>query len=68
MPEYIMEYDIDDTGKLINARRKEKLTRCKDCMNRQYDAIFNIAWCKGKAVKPNGYCDEGRRTDERRTG
>jgi hypothetical protein len=24
MPEYIMQFDVDDTGKLINARRKEK--------------------------------------------
>lgn len=62
MPEYIMEYDIDETGKLINARRKEKLIRCKDCINHQYDAIFNIAWCNGQAVKPDGYCDAGKRT------
>ena len=60
MPEYIMQYDVDDTGKLIKARRKEELIRCRECINRQYDVIFNIAWCKGKAVKPNGYCDEGR--------
>ena len=63
MPEYIMQYDVDDTGKLINARRKEKLTRCKDCINRQYDSIFHVGWCKGKAVKPDGFCDEGRSND-----
>ena len=61
MPEYIMQYDIDDTGKLIKARRKEELVRCRDCMNRQHDTIFNISWCNGKAVKPDGYCNAGRR-------
>lgn len=59
MPEYIMQYDVDETGKLINARRKEELVRCRDCINRQHDTIFNISWCKGQAVKPDGYCDEG---------
>ena len=60
MPEYIMSFDLDENGKLINAKRKEKLTRCEDCINHQYDALFNIAWCKWRAVKPNGYCYEGR--------
>lgn len=63
MPEYVMEFDVDETGKLINARRKEELVRCRDCINRQYDSIFHIGWCKGTAVKPNGYCDEGRTVD-----
>ena len=29
--EYIMRYDIDDNGKMINARRKEKVIRCGKC-------------------------------------
>lgn len=59
MPEYIMEYDIDETGKLINARRKEKLTRCKDCGFCVRDECCRV----GHVVKSDGYCYEGRSND-----
>lgn len=59
MPEYIMQFDVDDTGKLINARRKEKLTRCKDCGFRVRDECCRV----GHVAKMEGYCDEGRSND-----
>lgn len=64
MIEYIMRFDEDDSGKLINARRKEEVIRCRDCINHQYDAIFNIAWCNGQAVKPDGFCEKGLRQED----
>lgn len=57
MPEYIMEFDLDDTGKLINARRKEKIVRCEDCGFFAHNECCRV----GHIVKANGYCYEGRR-------
>lgn len=57
MPEYIMEYDLDDTGKLINARRKEELVRCRDCGFRIKSECNRV----GQTVKPDDFCSEGRR-------
>ena len=34
MPEVIMSYEFDDTGKMINLKRMEELVRCKDCKHR----------------------------------
>ena len=34
-----MQYDIDETGKLINARRKEKVMRCKDCAHWKHSTV-----------------------------
>ena len=59
MPEYIMQYDLDEFGKLINARRKEELVRCKDCAKCVKDNAFHAYWCEGSIVRPDGYCDEG---------
>ena len=41
MPEYVMQYDLDDTDKLINAKRKEEIVRCKDCvkLNRKLGSL-----------------------------
>ena len=32
MPEYIMSFDLDENGKLINARRMKELVRCGECV------------------------------------
>lgn len=45
MKEYIMQYDLDENGKLINAQRKEELVRCKDCKWWGYDdddGVFRV--------------------------
>ena len=56
MPEFIMEYDLDENGKLINARRKEQIIRCNGC-----GFCVRDECCRdGHIVKANGYCDEGR--------
>lgn len=54
-----MQYDVDENGKFINARRKEEITRCKDCIYR--DEVFNECWCDEHITKPNGFCDIGRK-------
>jgi hypothetical protein len=63
MPEYIMEFDLDDTGKLINARRNEEIVRCRDCAFCSLDKQFMLHWCDGYTVKPDGYCNAGRRRE-----
>ena len=60
MTEYIMRYSGEGED-LHDLKKVGELVRCRDCINRQHDTIFNISWCKGKAVKPTGYCNEGRR-------
>lgn len=60
MTEYIMRFDTDENGKLINARRMEQVVRCCNCENVEYDEIFSDYWCKGRVVKPDGYCEKGR--------
>ena len=57
MPEYIMSYNLDENGKLIKARRKEELTRCKDCGFRIKSECNRV----GQTVKPDDFCSEGRR-------
>lgn len=59
MPEYIMEYDIDENGKLINAKRKEEVIRCSDC------GFCVRCECSrtGRFTKPCGYCDWAGRKD-----
>ena len=59
MPEVIMEYDLDETGKMINLRRKEEVTRCKDCGFCVRDECCRV----GHVVKPDGFCCEGRSND-----
>ena len=57
MPEVVMQYDLDDTGKMINLVRKEEVTRCKDC-----GSCVRYECCRvGHVVKPDGYCNEGGR-------
>lgn len=31
MPEVVMQYDLDESGKMVNLVRKEEIVRCKDC-------------------------------------
>ena len=57
MPEVIMEYDLDETGKIINLVRKEEVTRCKDCGFCVRDECCRV----GHVVKPDGFCREGGR-------
>ena len=59
MPEVIMEYDLDETGKIINLVRKEDVTRCKDCGFCVRDECCRV----GHVVKPYGFCCEGRSND-----
>lgn len=65
MPEVVMQYDLDESGKMVNLVRKEEVTRCKECWNVHVDTIFGGYWCNGRLVKPDGFCREGeRRADE----
>ena len=48
MIEYVMRYNIDETGKMINARRMEELVRCKNCRN--------FGFCKDHGCKDNDFC------------
>lgn len=63
MPEVIMEYDLDETGKMINLVRKEEVVRCKECAHRdtdgecdQYDDGTVAVSCK---VPDDHYCKYG---------
>lgn len=64
MIEYIMRFDTDENGKLINARRMEKIVRCCNCENVEYDELFSDYWCNGRVVKPDGFCREGGKRSE----
>lgn len=57
MPEVVMQYDLDESGKMVNLRRKEEVTRCKNCGLCVRDECCNV----GHVVKPDGFCREGRR-------
>ena len=57
MTEVVMQYDLDDTGKMVNLVRKEEVTRCKDCGFCVRDECFRV----GHVVKQDGFCCEGRR-------
>ena len=37
MPEVVMQYDLDESGKMVNLRRKEEIVRCKECAHRDAD-------------------------------
>lgn len=60
MPEFIMEFDVDETGKLINARRKEEIVRCRDCTFHR-TSNEQLSWCDDDPTKPDGYCNLGIR-------
>ena len=42
MPEYIMEYDIDENGKLINAKRKEEVWEAIINSRKSYEEILKM--------------------------
>lgn len=64
MIEYIMRFDEDDSGKLINARRMGQVVRCRNCENVEYNELFSDYWCNGRVVKPNGFCENGLRQED----
>ena len=41
----------------------EPVVRCKDCVNCEYDSIFNQYWCGGSEVISDGFCNYGERED-----
>ena len=57
MIEYIMRFDEDDSGKAVG-RFMEKIVRCKDCPRVSKDVLFDMWWCNGHIVKPDGFCDK----------
>jgi len=69
MIEYIMAYNLDDTGKLINAKRREELIRCIDCNNYQKDWTpipsdqYDRHYCSilDGMFAPNDYCSYGEK-------
>ena len=63
MREYIMRFNEDDSGKLVNARRMEHVVRCKDCPRVSKDVLFGMWWCNGHIVKPDGFCERGNRSE-----
>ena len=40
-----------------------EVVRCKDCVNCEYDSIFNQYWCGGSEVISDGFCNYGERKD-----
>ena len=40
-----------------------EVVRCKDCVNCEYDSIFNQYWCGGSEVISDGFCNYGERED-----
>ena len=40
-----------------------QVVRCKDCVNCEYDSIFNQYWCGGSEVISDGFCNYGERED-----
>lgn len=66
MQEYIMSYNLDDTGKLINAKRIQRLIRCKKCIYADfYTAVNGNRYCYctkhglGERVE-NDFCSYGQ--------
>lgn len=67
MVEYIMQFDIDDSGKLINARRKEEVIRCEDCKHYHYDDCDRYAdetLGYVHSTQPNYFCAVPERKGE----
>lgn len=58
MIEYIMRFDTDENGNLISVRRMEQVVRCKDCPHVSKDVLFDMWWCNGHIVMPDGFCDK----------
>lgn len=60
MPEYIMSFDLDENGKLINARRQEEVVRCGECKHWYMDADVGKACEFTNMSQPHdGFCNWG---------
>lgn len=53
---------LDEIEKMPSADAVE-VVRCKDCVNCEYDSIFNQYWCGGSEVISDGFCNYGERED-----
>lgn len=58
--EHIIEHTTDGTDEW-NATRKERITRCADCIHYLRDATGVDGFCRGKRKYETGYCDEAIR-------
>lgn len=56
MIECIMRFTEDDSGTAVG-QFMEKIVRCKDCPRVSKDVLFDMWWCNGHVVKPDGFCD-----------
>lgn len=57
--EHIIEHTTDGKDEW-NAFRKERITRCKDCIH--YTPRDDTdGWCRGRLKWATGFCDEGIR-------
>lgn len=62
MPEYIMSFETDDSGKLINGKRKEEVVRCKECKHWYMDADTGMACEYTQLSQPHdGFCNFAER-------
>ena len=60
--EHIIEHTTDGTDEW-NATRKERVTRCADCIHYLGDKTGVDGFCHGKRKYDTGFCDEAiRRT------
>ena len=60
--EFIMEWQTDGVDEW-GATRKERVTRCKDCVHYLRDKTGVDGFCHGKRKYDTGFCDEAiRRT------
>lgn len=60
--EHIIEHTTDGVDEW-NATRKERITRCGDCLFYRQALIGGTpyGYCKGRHKYATGYCDEGIR-------
>ena len=58
--EHIMQWQTDGADEW-NATRKERITRCGDCIHYLRDETGVDGFCRGKRKYETGYCDEAIR-------
>lgn len=64
MAERVMEEAVDFDGVPCYVKR-EWITRCRDCAwYEEEDGVCGLRPWARMAKYPNGFCDEGRRSDE----
>ena len=60
--EHIIEHTTDGVDEW-GATRKERITRCADCIHWWKDEVMGDGYCKGRHKYATGFCDEAiRRT------